>query len=162
MRRFYISLIAIVVLVSCNPSGNQQTGTEQQVTEKGYYGEKITGEGAISGPALLTMMQDKDSVWVTMQSRIVSNCQNTGCWMDLDLGNDEVIKVSFKDNAFVIPIDSKGKKATVEGFAKKELISADLLKHYAEDEGKSQEEIDSINKDEYIYTFEAKGVIIKD
>ena len=38
----------------------------------------------------------------------------------------------------------------------------DMLKHYAEDEGKSQEEIDAISEPEFAYTFEAIGVIIKE
>jgi hypothetical protein len=161
MRSLHISLIATVLLFSCNPTGKKQAGTEKQASEQGYYGEKITTENSISGSQLLDMMQNKDSVWVTMKSKIVSNCQKSGCWMDLDLGNDEVIKVSFKDYTFVIPIDSQGKMATVEGFAKKELISVELLKHYAEDAGKTEEEIAGITKEEYIYTFEATGVIIE-
>jgi hypothetical protein len=72
------------------------------------------------------------------------------------------IKVTFKDYAFFIPLDSKGKTATIEGYAKKELIPVDLLKHYAEDENKSQEEIDAITEPELTYTFEAAGVIIED
>jgi hypothetical protein len=162
MRNVFFGLIAILILFSCNPSGNKQTGTELQANEQGCYGEKISGDKAISGSGLLAMMQDKDSVWVTMKSKIVSNCQKSGCWMDLDLGNDEVIKVSFKDYAFVIPIDSQGKTATVEGFAKKELISVELLQHYAEDAGKTPEEIAAITEEEYIYTFEAKGVVIEE
>jgi len=162
MRNILYSLIPILVLFSCNPPGNKQTGTEQQDSEQGYYGEKISGDKAISGAELLTLMQEKDSVWVTMKSKIVSNCQKSGCWMDLDLGNDEVIKVSFKDYSFVIPIDSQGKTATVEGFAKKELISVELLQHYAEDAGKTPEEIAAITEEEYIYTFEAKGVVIEE
>jgi hypothetical protein len=162
MRNVFSGLIAMLVLFSCDPSGNKQTGTEQQASEQGYYGEKISGDKAISGSELLAMMKDQDSVWVTLKSKIVANCQKSGCWMDLDLGNDQIIKVSFKDYAFVIPIDSKGKTATVEGFAKKELISVELLKHYAEDAGKSKEEIDGITEEEYIYTFEAKGVVIEE
>jgi hypothetical protein len=162
MRNLFFGLIAILALLSCNSTGNKQSGTEQPVSEQGYYGEKISTENAITGSQLLAMMQDKDSVWVTMKSKIVANCQKSGCWMDLDVGNDEVIKVSFKDYAFVIPTDSQGKTATIEGFAKKELISAELLKHYAEDEGKTREEIDAINQDKYIYTFEAKGVILEE
>ena len=161
MRNLLLCLIAILGLISCNHSGNKQAGTEKQVTEEVYYGEKISGENAITGSQLFTMMQDKDSVWVTMKSKIVTNCQKSGCWMDLDMGNNQVIKVSFKDYAFVIPIESEGKTATVEGFAKKELISVELLKHWAEDAGKTQEEIDAITQEEYTYTFEAKGVILE-
>ncbi len=162
MRKIIVGLIASLFIVSCNSVTNKQAEPEKQTAEQGYYGDKIEGNNVISGSELLAKMQENDSVWVTLKSKIVSNCQNSGCWMDLDMGNDEVIKVSFKDYAFVIPIESQGKIATVEGFAKKELISAELLKHYAEDEGKSQEEIDAITQDEYIYTFEAKGVIIQD
>ena len=162
MRKLLCVLIPAFMLFSCNPAGNKPAEENQATSERGRYGEKINGENAISGSQLLAMMHDKDSVWVTMKSKIVSNCQKSGCWMDLDLGNDQVIKVSFKDYAFVIPTDSKGKTATVEGSAKKELISVELLKHYAEDAGKSKEEIDAITEVEYIYTFEAIGVIIED
>jgi hypothetical protein len=162
MRNLLFSLIGTILLFSCNQSPNKQTGGEQQSAEQGFYGEKISGEKAISGSELFAMMQERDSVWVTMKSKIVSNCQKSGCWMDLDMGNDEVVKVSFKDYAFVIPIESQGKTATVEGFAMKELISVELLQHYAEDAGKTPEEISAITEEEYIYTFEAKGVIIED
>jgi hypothetical protein len=108
------------------------------------------------------MLNEKDSVWVTLKSTIVSNCQTSGCWMDLDVGNQEVVKVTFKDYGFFIPLDSKGKTATIEGFAKKEIIPVDMLKHYAEDDGKSQEEIDAITEPQMAYTFEAIGVIIEE
>jgi hypothetical protein len=162
MRKILFVLMGSTLLFACNPPANKQSGAEQQSTKKGMYGEKISGKNAISGSELFAMMQEKDSVWVTMKSKIVSNCQKSGCWMDLDMGNNEVIKVSFKDYEFVIPIESQGKTATVEGFAKKELISVELLQHYAEDEGKTQEEIAAITEEEYIYTFEAIGVIIED
>jgi len=62
--------------------------------------------------------------------------------MNLDVGNEDVIKVTFKDYAFFIPLDSEGKTATVEGFAKKELIPVDMLKHYAEDENDEYKEVE--------------------
>ena len=160
------SIIAIIVtglLFACN-SGTvkQQQATETNREESGIYGEHISGDNPISGEKLITLLGGQDSVWVTMESKIVSNCQKSGCWMDLDVGNEEVVKVTFKDYAFFIPLDSEGKKATVEGFAKKELISVDMLKHYAEDEGKSQDEIVAITEPEFAYTFEAIGVIIEE
>jgi len=162
MRNILFILALGVILLSCSPAGNKPAEVNQSTPEQGRYGAKINAENTISGPQLYSMLQAKDSVWVTLKSKIVANCQKSGCWMDLDMGNDQVIKVTFKDYAFVIPIDSKGKTATVEGFAKKELISVELLKHYAEDEGKPKEEIDAITQDESIYTFEATGVIIED
>lgn len=153
-----------ILFVSCNSgtknTSENETTEPESVSESGIYGEKISGTNPISGEKLTAMLEENDSVWVTMQATIVSNCQTSGCWMDLDLGSDEVVKVTFKDYGFFIPLDSKGKTATIEGFAKKERIPVDMLKHYAEDDGKSQEEIDAITEPELAYTFEAIGVII--
>ena len=163
MKNLFIFL-GLTIFFACNSSvQNQQSSFEEATGEAGgLYGEKISKENAISGPKLLTMLEEKDSVWVTMKATIVSNCQTSGCWMDLDLGTGELVKVTFKDYAFVIPIDSKGKTATVEGYAARTIVPVDLLKHYAEDEGKSQEEIDAINQPDTTFMFEAIGVIIED
>jgi len=163
MKRYLILIIAFAALSACNSPVSQTEKTDgPEQKQEGIYGAKITGTNPISGAELASLLAEKDSVWVTMKSTIVSNCQSSGCWMDLDLGNDVAIKVTFKDYTFFIPLDSKGKTATIEGFAKKELIPVDLLKHYAEDENKSQEEIDAITEPELTYTFEAAGVIIED
>lgn len=164
MFRVIAILFSLTVLVSCN-SGikNQEAAGQSDTTDiKGRFGEKISGKDAISGQQLMALLQENDSVWVTLQSEIVANCQSSGCWMDLDLGDGNLAKVTFKDYAFFIPLDSKGKSAIVEGFAKKELIPVDLLKHYAEDEGRPQEEIDAITEPELTYVFEAIGVIIEE
>ena len=165
--RIIITVIVAGLLFACN-SGNvkEQQKSEQaevsQENDKSYIGEQISVENVISGEKLVAMLGEQDSVWVSMKSKIVTNCQKSGCWMDLDVGNDEVIKVTFKDYAFFVPLDSEGKTATVEGFAKRELIPVDILQHYAEDEGKSQEEIAAITEPEFAYTFEAIGVIIEE
>jgi hypothetical protein len=160
MKYLYL-ILSMVIIMGCQSSGEKKEAASNTETEEnGIYGDKISGENPISGAELVQMLQEQDSVWVTFQSGIVTNCQHSGCWMDLDLGNEEVIKVTFKDYAFFIPLDSKGKTATVEGFAKREIIPVDILKHYAEDDGASQEEIDAITEPELAYTFEAIGVII--
>ena len=155
-------LLGISLLFACNSGVKHTESNDPSASaEDGRYGERIAGNNPISGVDLLTMLTEKDSVWVTLRSTIAANCQSSGCWMDLDLGSGQVAKVTFKDYAFFIPLDSKGKTATIEGFAKKEVIPVELLKHYAEDEGKSQEEIDAITEPEQSYIFEAIGVIIE-
>ncbi len=164
MIRSIFAIIITGVLFACNSvTVKQQQATEATEKDKnGYFGEQISVENLVSGEKVIAMLGEQDSVWVSMKSKIVINCQNSGCWMDLDVGNEDVIKVTFKDYAFFVPLDSKGKTATVEGFAKKEMIPVEMLKHYAEDEGKSQEEIDAITESEFAYTFEAIGVIIEE
>jgi len=49
----------------------------------------------------------------------------------------------------------------MEGKAYKEETSVEELKHYAEDEGLSQEEIDAITEPVYELKFMASGVILQ-
>jgi hypothetical protein len=160
LRSAMVLTILTGLIISCNSPKTPDRNSDTAENEAGHYGAKISVENAISGEKLMSLLNEKDSVWVTMSSKIISNCQKAGCWMDLDVGNNQVIKVTFKDYAFVIPIDSEGKTATVEGYARKEYVSVELRKHYAEDEGKSQEEIDAITEPETNFMFDAIGVII--
>jgi hypothetical protein len=161
--RILAFIFIAAVLVSCN-SGNDKTSSAAppHPQKEGVFGAEISGKDPVSGEELIQMMNNSDSVYVTFKSEILAACQVSGCWMDLDLGNEQQIKVTFKDYEFFIPLESKGKTATIEGYAKKEVIPVDLLRHYAEDDGKSQEEIDAITEPEMAYVFEAVGVIIED
>jgi len=150
--------------LACNTGSvrdDAQNGSGESETP-GLHGAMINVQNPVSGEELIQLLADKDSVWVTFKSTIVTNCQRTGCWMDMDLGSEKVMKVFFKDYEFFIPLDSKGKTATIEGYATKELVDVEMLKHYAEDDGQSQETIDAITEPELIYMFDAIGVIIED
>jgi hypothetical protein len=81
--------------------------------------------------------------------------------MNVDIGGGETMKVVFKDYEFFVPLDVAGKSAILEGVAKKEITSVATLRHYAEDAGKSKEEILAITKPEKKIVFEAEGVILK-
>jgi len=95
-------------------------------------------------------------------AKVESVCQVKGCWMNLvpsEAGNDEIF-VKFKDYAFFMPLDISGKNVIVEGVAYKEVTPVDELKHYAEDEGLPQEEIDKIVEPKEEIKFMADGVIV--
>ena len=49
----------------------------------------------------------------------------------------------------------------MQGVAMHDTTSVEMLKHLAEDDGKSKEEIEKINQPEIGVVFEASGVIIK-
>lgn len=63
-------------------------------------------------------------------------CQMKGCWLTLQNDKGANIRVTFKDYGFFVPKGISGKKVIVEGEAKRELLDADVAKHYAEDGGK--------------------------
>jgi Domain of unknown function (DUF4920) len=126
-----------------------------------FFGEKISAKGAKKSNQLSKMLAGKDSLTdIKITGKVHSVCKKKGCWMKMDMGGRELM-VRFKDYGFFVPKDCDGKTATIQGKVKKEIIDVAALKHYAEDAGKSKEEIEKITKPEEKYTFEAVGVILK-
>ena len=115
-------------------------GVNLQAQKAESFGEKIKKDGAIS--------------------TIDEACKKKGCWMNVDLGNNREMMVRFKDYGFFVPKDCDGGTAIMQGFAHKEVLSVEMLRHYAEDGGKSKEEIMKITEPETRLSFEAEGVLI--
>ena len=82
-----------------------------------------------------------------------------GCWMRLALGDDESF-VKFKDYGFFVPKDLSETDAIVAGRAYVALTTVEELKHFAEDAGKEQSEIEAITEPELSYSFMAHGVLV--
>ena len=80
--------------------------------------------------------------------------------MKLDQGAGESIRVTFKDYALFMPKDLAGREVVMRGIAKEETLDVETLRHYAEDAGKSKEEIESIVAPQTTLSFEADGVMI--
>jgi hypothetical protein len=133
-----------------------------QAQEMNQYGAEITADGAMNGKKLTKKLKRADNASLKVEGTITETCPVKGCWMTLDMGNGETMMVKFKDYAFFVPKEGQeGNTAIVEGVAKKEVVDVATLKHYAEDAGKSEEEIAAITKPETRLMFEANGVIIK-
>lgn len=126
------------------------------------HGEDITEEGALTAVEFLAKFKGKDSLDVKLMAPIADVCQKKGCWMMLDLGNDLLMRVSFKDYGFFMPKDAEGRMAYVQGVARIDTTSVEELKHYLSDAEASQEEIDAVTEPEINCTFEAVGVILKE
>ena len=102
-----------------------------------------------------------DTLSVQYASNIKSVCKKKGCWMKMELSDKETSFVKFKDYEFFVPLNADGSEAIVNGKAFVDVVSVSELKHYAQDAGKSKEEIKKITKPEVTYSFEASGVYIK-
>jgi hypothetical protein len=81
--------------------------------------------------------------------------------MTMDLPNGESMRITFKDYGFFMPTDSQGFPIVLEGVATLTETDVATLQHFAEDQGKSAEEVNSITEAKREITFEATGVIIK-
>ena len=126
------------------------------------FGEELSDAKALKASSLAKKMQGKETMQVKLEGEIDEVCQMKGCWMTVDAGSDTQVRVTFKDYGFFVPKDAAGKTAVFEGEAKFETIDVKTLKHYAEDAGKSQAEIDAITEPETRLTFVATGVEIRE
>ncbi len=126
-----------------------------------YHGKKITEKGAIPAVELTTKMADKPQMPAKVEGTVESVCKVKGCWMKVKTGDGQTMRVTFKDYGFFVPKDIVGKTVVVEGTAETTTTPIADLRHYAEDAGKSKEEIAKITKPEKALTFVADGVIVK-
>ncbi len=126
------------------------------------YGEELSDAKPVKATTLAKSMDGKETMEVKLKGEILEVCQMKGCWMTVDAGKETNIRVTFKDYGFFVPKDAAGKTVVFEGEAKYETLDVETLKHYAEDAGKSQEEIDAITEPETKLTFVATGVQISE
>lgn len=85
-------------------------------------------------------------------------CTSKGCWFALaGEGIDRPVRVKMKDYGFFVPRNAKGARAIVEGELTAREMSAEEAKHYAEDAGKTPEEVAKIGATK-VYEFTATAV----
>ncbi len=163
-------LVSALVAVSCSDDKKEtikEENTKQEAQEKADYqvfGEKFDEKGALNAAQMLAQyktMKPGDTVSVKFTSKINAGCKKKGCWMRLDLGENQESFVRFKDYGFFIPLNADGKEVIVNGKAFVTEITVEELKHFAKDEGKSEAEIAKITKPEYTYAYESEGVLMK-
>jgi hypothetical protein len=133
--------------------------------ESQSYQGKIFGEGVKQGnvvPAekMEATMGTEKTADMKISGEVQNVCKKKGCWITLKMPDGTPMRVTFKDYAFFMPMDIVGKKVVLDGIAKKQTISAETLRHYAEDAHKSAEEIAKITEPKKELAFEAKGVVI--
>lgn len=127
----------------------------------GTFGAPVSAEGAVAAAELPTYLDGQDSVRVTLKGNISSCCQAKGCWMTMPIVEGQDLMVKFKDYGFFVPKNSSGKEAVIDGWAYREVVSVAELRHFAEDAGKSADEIAAITEEEERITFLADGVLIE-
>lgn len=158
------NLFLILFLAGC--SGNQSENTIETSVHKdlpiGNFGEDINDGGLVSLHQLLSILDDSEEFTGKVKGEIKEVCAMKGCWMTIDLPNGQTMRVTFKDYGFFVPKNSQGYPVIIEGVATKKITDVATLKHYAEDAGKSQDEIDAITSPKLEYAFEAIGVIIQE
>ncbi len=136
----------------------------QDGVKKTEFGTEFEAKNIISYDDLLTQLEESKEVNdVVVEGKVSGVCQAKGCWMTIVSKNakSESMFVKFEDYGFFMPFDLAGGTVIMKGKAYSEETSVDELRHYAEDEGKSEEEIAAITEPVVELKFMATGVKIK-
>lgn len=156
-------LLVILFAFSCKNEKSAETQNEAEASEYASFGDEIAADGALTAMAMAEKY-DALKVGDTLNTKVTASinevCSKKGCWMKLDLGNDEEMMVRFKDYGFFMPLNAEG-EVIVKGKAYVTETSVDELRHYAEDAGKSKKEIEAITEPKRTLAFEADGVLLK-
>ncbi len=124
------------------------------------FGAGIESKEYVQFAEMMNQLSASDTVNVTVMAKVSNVCQAKGCWMTLESADasDKEMMVKFKDYGFFVPKDISGSDVIIEGVAYSTTIPVDELRHYAEDAGKSAEEVAKITEPETKYAFLASGV----
>lgn len=169
MRKIVFFLTALLTIVACKDAKTNEKTTEKKqetkATEMAYasFGDEIDAKDVLTTAQIndkYNNLKVGDTLNLKFTSNINSVCSKKGCWMRLDLGEEKEVMVKFKDYGFFMPLDAKG-EVIVNGKAFVQETSVDELKHYAEDAGKSAEEIAKITAPKKTLSFVADGVLLK-
>ncbi len=149
--------ILAATLVGCENQPSSDNATNQT-----FYGSVIETQSAVSGTEVRKALAESGRTEITFEGTVTATCTKKGCWMDVASGEDTVF-VQFLDYGFFVPTEGAvGKRTVIQGEAFFDTLTVPMLQHYAEDAGKSQEEIEAILEPELRLAFVATGVMIED
>tara|TARA_R110002074_G_scaffold174343_3_gene337325 strand:- start:524 stop:1030 length:507 start_codon:yes stop_codon:yes gene_type:complete len=166
MNKILLFIVVGLTIVSCkNETKTTEKNIEGVKKDIAYasFGMEINDADALTSERMMEHykgLEAGDTVLTKMSAKIVEVCSKKGCWMTLDLNGENKVMVKFKDYGFFMPLDTKG-DVVVNGKAFVTETPVDELRHYAEDAGKSKEEIDAITEPKLEFRFEADGVLLK-
>lgn len=155
MKKLFALIPALMIgltLMAQPPKGDANTGMT--------FGEKITAEGAIAAGDLAAKLKGPQPSDVKVTGKVTEVCKAEGCWLRMETENGGTMLIKMKDHAFLVPLSMNGKTIVADGVATLKETSVDMLKHYAEDAGKSKAEIDAIKEAKKEITLQAKGILV--
>ena len=157
MKKVGLLIVFLVTIFAC----------KKQEVKMNYasFGENISAENAISKDEMISKFKNLktgDTIDVKFTSTVNQVCKTKGCWMKIDLGDEQEATVKFKDYGFFVPMNSEERTVVVNGKAYVNVVSVEELQHFAKDAGKSEEEVAKITEPKFTYSFLADGVLMEE
>lgn len=154
MKKILILLPAVLIglcLMAQPPEGDAKAGMT--------FGEKTTADGAIAADELVAKLTGTEPASVKVTGTVTEVCKMEGCWLRMKTADGSML-IKMKDHAFLVPLSMNGKTIVADGEATLKETSVEMLKHYAEDGGKTKAEIDAIKEPKKEVTLQAKGILV--
>ncbi len=164
MKKLLFVAITILLVAACKqntPDAISQISKDTN-TDFTSFGDVITSDNVLSQDDMVASYQNLtpgDTIDVKFKAVVNSVCQSKGCWMRVALGQDQAM-VKFKDYGFFMPKDLAGQEVIMQGKAFVAEVSVDEQRHYAEDAGKTPEEVLAITEPKKTLSFESSGVLV--
>ncbi|HBB25639.1 MAG TPA: DUF4920 domain-containing protein [Bacteroidetes bacterium] len=156
--RIFLSIVALITILGGTvPTSAQGTDKPRSAVRGISYGAGVSAGERITLDAAMKAKSFGKSIRVT--GTVTEVCKVKGCWMMLRDASS-LVRVTFKDYGFFMPMDLVGKTVALEGVLSVETLTEAEARHYAEDAGKSKKEIAKIVGDKNEYSFEATGVVV--
>ena len=112
---------------------------------------------------IITALENKNEIErAIIQGKVTAVCAKKGCWVRLENSKKIDVFVKMKDYAFFLPQNISGKTILLDAKVSRKVTSVKELQHYAEDAGKSKEEIAKITKPKSEIRVLASGIKVID
>lgn len=135
---------------------------EKTPAQKGVMYGAVSDEDRSIAPDDLSGKLVNNEYTGQVKGKVVDVCRAEGCWMTIEKNDGTALMVRTKAHAFLLPENIVGKTVLIEGSASVKEVSEQMRKHYAQDAGKTKEEIAKIEGPEKQVEFVAKGVLVLD
>jgi hypothetical protein len=130
-------------------------------SEQTKFGEAVAESEAITTDQLVERLDAEFSFDVTVKGLISDACRSEGCWLEITSTAGTPVFVTYKNEAFTLPLGITGRTAILKGRAFVDSTTVEEQRAEAKEEGLSEDEIMAIQETVYSLSLEATGVELK-
>jgi len=150
MKKGILFLMIVIISLFFACGGN--------IEEKTVYGAEITIEKGINFADVLIDNQKYVGQEIRVDGSISALCKHKGCWLGIVEG-EEMLVVTFLDEAFTIPKEAEGKRVSIQGVYSTEFIPDEEHEH-AEGHEHKEGEVCAKNDPKLRHRFVTSSVVI--
>lgn len=151
MRKLSLAILLLVLAINTNFAEDvKKYGKEITLTEKTQIADILAAPETFEGKTVL------------VEGTVVGVCSKRGCWIEIAGENEgESIRIKVEDGVIVFPVESKGKKALVEGEVFSVVVPAEKPEGEQEEHEACQEGTKEKKDGDKVYLIQGVGAVIK-